>query len=277
MAAAGEASATIARPLHVAINGAAGRMGRALCTLLSDDRRFVLTRAIVPADAAQVGKAVYPGTEAPRFTAGWRDTPVLDVVVDFSSPAGLRDALAFCLHTNTALVTGTTGCDAALQAELEAASSRIALLRAANFSLGVAVLARLVRDAAAALPAWDAEIIEAHHAAKRDAPSGTALALGRAVAQARDTHAATPAANTNRNGARVPGAVGYAVLRGGDIVGEHTAMLIGQGERLELSHRATDRAVFARGALHAASWLAGRGAGAWSLDDVLATPRAPTS
>ena len=273
MVAAGQASnIAVDRPVRIAVNGAGGRMGRALCVLLSGDRRFVLARAIVPAGAAQVGEAVYPGTEAPRFTDGWRDAPVLDVVVDFSSPAGLRDALAFCLHTDTALVTGTTGCDAALQAELEAASSRIALLRAANFSLGVAVLARLVREAAAALPAWDAEIIEAHHAAKRDAPSGTALALGRAVAQARDAHAATPAANTNRNGARAPGSVGYAVLRGGDIVGEHTAMLIGQGERLELTHRATDRAVFARGALHAASWLAGRGAGAWSLDDVLATP-----
>jgi 4-hydroxy-tetrahydrodipicolinate reductase len=277
MAAAGLASATIVRPLRVAINGAAGRMGRALCALLSADRRFVLARAVVPAEAAQVDEAVYPGTGTPRFTVGWRDAPVLDVVVDFSSAAGLRDALAYCLHTGTALVTGTTGCDAALQAELAAASARIALLRAANFSLGVAVLARLVREAAAALPTWDAEIIEAHHAAKRDAPSGTALALGRAVAQARDAHAATPAANTRRNGARVPGSVGYAVLRGGDIVGEHTAMLIGQGERLELSHRATDRAVFARGALHAAAWLAGRGAGAWSLDDVLASPRAPAA
>ena len=277
MVAAGEAAATSVRPLRVAVNGAAGRMGRALCTLLSDDRRFVLARAIVPAGAAEVDGAVYPGTAAPHFTAGWGDAPLLDVVIDFSSPAGLRDALAFCLRTDTALVTGTTGCDAALQAELAAASSRIALLRAANFSLGVAVLARLVREAAAALPAWDAEIVEAHHAAKRDAPSGTALALGRAVAQSRDAHAATPAADPNRNGARVPGSVGYAVLRGGDIVGEHTVMLIGQGERLELSHRATERSVFARGALHAASWLAGRNAGAWSLDDVLATPRAPAS
>ena len=127
MVAAGEAAATSVRPLRVAVNGAAGRMGRALCTLLSDDRRFVLARAIVPAGAAEVDGAVYPGTAAPHFTAGWGDAPLLDVVIDFSSPAGLRDALAFCLRTDTALVTGTTGCDAALQAELAAASSRIAL------------------------------------------------------------------------------------------------------------------------------------------------------
>ncbi|MEO7072300.1 MAG: 4-hydroxy-tetrahydrodipicolinate reductase [Rhodanobacter sp.] len=276
MPAAGQASdAAAVRPLRIAVNGAGGRMGRALCTLLAEDRRFVLAHAVLAAGAAQVGSAVYAGATAPLFSAGWGDAPTLDVVVDFSSAQGLRGALAHCLQTGAALVTGTTGCDAALQAQMDAASARIALLHAANFSLGVAVLTRLVREAAAALPGWDAEIVEVHHAAKRDAPSGTALALGQVVAQSREA-AASPTTSLQRSGARVAGSIGYAVVRGGDIVGEHTVMLIGQGERLELTHRASDRSVFARGALHAAYWLGGRDAGAWSLDDVLAAPCAPT-
>lgn len=262
-----------AQPVRIAINGAGGRMGRALCTLLADDHRLQLLRATVATGSPLVGMPVVSDVGGLRYGVGWDDAPMLDVVVDFSHADGLRAALEYCLCTGTALVTGTTGCDAALLARLQAASARIGVLHAANFSLGVAMLARLSRLAAAALPGWDAEIVEAHHAAKRDAPSGTALMLGDAVAQARssaDGRAAAP----DRRGARVPGSIGYAVVRGGDIVGEHTVMLIGQGERLELAHRATDRAVFARGALQAAVWLRGRGAGAWTLDDVLAAPTA---
>ena len=147
------------------------------------------------------------------------------------------------------------------------------ILRAANFSLGVAVLTRLLREAAAALPSWDLEIVEAHHGRKQDAPSGTALALGHAAAAARHT---TPEAavysREGQTGERIDGSIGFAVVRGGDIVGEHTAMLIGQGERLELVHRATDRSIFARGALQAAHWLAGRAPGQWQLDNVIASP-----
>lgn len=267
------ASAANSAPLRIGINGAAGRMGSVLCQLIAGDPRFVLAHTAVPAGAARVGSAVHPRQSALHFSQGWADAPALDVVVDFSAPAGLRDVLAFCLQTGTALVTGTTGGDAALQAQLHAAGERIALMQAANFSLGIAVLARLLREAAAALPAWDAEVLELHHAAKRDAPSGTALALGRALAVGRDANANPAAANSDRSGPRVAGSVGYAVLRGGDVVGEHTALLIGQGERLELTHRATDRAVFARGALHAAHWLARQGPGSWSLDDMLASTR----
>jgi 4-hydroxy-tetrahydrodipicolinate reductase len=170
-----------------------------------------------------------------------------------------------------ALVTGTTGIDDGLAQRLKVAASHIAVLRAANFSLGVAVLTRLLRDAAAALPEWDLEILEAHHGRKQDAPSGTALALGRAAAEARGSTLEDTAihAREGQVGARKAGGIGFAVLRGGDIVGEHTAMLATGGERLELVHRATDRGIFAGGALEAAAWLAGRAPGDYSIEDVL--------
>jgi 4-hydroxy-tetrahydrodipicolinate reductase len=135
----------------------------------------------------------------------------------------------------------------------------------------VAVLTRLLRQAAAALPDWDLDIIEAHHNRKEDAPSGTALALGEAAADARDSTLAESAvyAREGRTGPRKLGTIGFAVVRGGDIVGEHVALLMGQGERVELAHRATDRSIFARGALEAAHWLSGRTAGAYDLDAML--------
>lgn len=261
-------------PIRLAINGASGRMGQALLSLLRTDDRFELAHALVSPGSAHDGQAIWPG-HALRYARDWSQAPALDVVVDFSGPAGLAAALDHCLAHGIPLVTGTTGLDPALQARLDAAGARIALLRAANFSLGVALLTRLLREAAAALPDWDLEIVEAHHGRKQDAPSGTALALGQAAAAARDTtlDAAAVYRREGRTGERVPGSIGFAVVRGGDIVGEHQALLIGPGERLELGHRATDRVIFARGALQAAHWLVGRAAGHWRLEDVLASPR----
>lgn len=266
------------RRVRVAINGASGHMGAALCGLLANDRRFELLRAVVPAGSAQLGAPVFAGrADGLRYTCEWRDAAPLDVVVDFSTREGLRAALDHCLDAGVALVTGTTGNDTTMEERLSAASARIALLRAANFSLGVAVLTRLLRDAAATFPAWDVEIIEAHHRGKLDAPSGTALALGHAVREGRTASAVEAPyvfGHESTTGARTNGAIGFASVRGGDIVGEHTAMLIASGERLELVHRVTDRAVFARGALRAAHWLSQRAPGAWRLDDVLASPAA---
>jgi 4-hydroxy-tetrahydrodipicolinate reductase len=153
---------------------------------------------------------------------------------------------------------------------MDEATAHIPLLHASNFSVGVAVLARLLRQAAAALPDWDLEILEAHHARKVDAPSGTALALGEAAAAARGITLRKDGIGGTREGARRAGSIGFAVVRGGDIVGEHTAMLIGVGERLELAHRATDRSIFARGAIEAARWVCGQPPGAYSLDAMLA-------
>lgn len=264
------------RPVRLAISGASGRMGCALLTLLGDDKRFELVYAVVAPGSAPDGQPVVVGDAlALRYAHDWTQAPALDVVIDFSGPVGLAAALDHCLTHGAALVSGTTGIDAALEARLAAAGKNIAVLRAANFSLGVAVLTRLLREAAAALPDWDLEIVEAHHGRKQDAPSGTALALGHAAAAARHTtlEAAAVYARQGQTGERVDGSIGFSVIRGGDIVGEHTAMLVGQSERLELVHRATDRSIFARGALRAAHWLAGRKPGQWQLDDVIAQPR----
>lgn len=257
--------------VRVAVNGAAGRMGRVLLELLRRDRRFQLVAAMTAPDAPEMGAPVAHGSEL-RFMHDWSDVGQVDVVIDFSGPEGLATALSYCESSNAALVTGTTGCDDALRARLASAASRIASLQSANFSLGVAVLSRLLREASAALSTWDLEIIEAHHGRKEDAPSGTALALGEAAAEARGITLSEHAvhAREGHTGPRQAGSIGFAVVRGGDIVGEHTAMLIGAGERIELSHRATDRSIFARGAIEAAHWLAGKPPGAYSLDRLLA-------
>jgi 4-hydroxy-tetrahydrodipicolinate reductase len=258
-------------PIRLAINGASGRMGRALLALVREDRRFELVNALVSAGSAHNGAPVFVDSPVSlRYSHDWSSTAA-HVVVDFSGPEGLTAALAYCIAHNAALVTGTTGIDDALQAELDKASKRIPLLHAANFSLGVAVVKRLLREAAAALPDWDLEIIEAHHNRKEDAPSGTALALGHAAAEARGTTLEKDGvyAREGRPGARRSGSIGFAVVRGGDVVGEHTALLLGQGERVELSHRATDRSIFARGALEAAAWLAGCKPGAYNIGDLL--------
>lgn len=260
-----------AETVRVAVNGAAGRMGRLLLELLRRDRRFRLVAAMTAADSPDMGAPVAHGSTL-CFEHDWSKVGALDVVIDFSGPAGLSQALQHCQAHGVALVTGTTGYEAPVAATLDAAAQRVALLHSANFSLGVAVLSRLLRQAAAALPGWDLEIIEAHHGRKEDAPSGTALLLGEAAAAARDTTLAAQAVygREGRTGPREPGHIGFSVVRGGDIVGEHTAMLIGQGERIELSHRATDRSIFARGAIEAAYWLAGRAPGSYSLDAMLA-------
>jgi 4-hydroxy-tetrahydrodipicolinate reductase len=263
-------------PIRIAINGASGRMGQALLALVREDRRFELVHAGVSAGSNHDGKPVYGELSTSlRYSHDWHGTQRVDVVVDFSGPDGLSTALAHCLEHRIALVTGTTGIDAALQKRITDARSHIPVLHAANFSLGVAVLTHLLREAAAALPDWDLEIVEAHHSRKEDAPSGTALALGRVAADARDTTLEKDAVyvREGRPGARRHGSIGFAVVRGGDVVGEHTALLLGQGERVELSHRATDRSIFARGALEAAAWLAGQKAGAYTIDDMLRTRR----
>lgn len=260
----------MSRPFRLAIVGATGRMGRALLDLLKDDARFEVVAAI--ASSSRLGEAVYPGTDGLRFTSEWPAAGALDVVIDFSGPAGLRDALERCRAGGVALVTGTTGLDRDLQDRLEAAARDIPLLRAANFSLGVAVLRRLVREAAAALPDWDLDILEAHHNRKVDAPSGTALALGESAAAGRGVRLADAAVHAREGvtGPRQAGSIGFAVVRGGDIVGEHEVWVVGRGERVELNHRASDRSIFARGAIEAAHWLAGRVPGSYDLDAMLA-------
>lgn len=196
-----------------------------------------------------------------------------DVVIDVSSPEGLRTLLE--RHTRVladrALVVGTTGLDEDLAARLNALRDRVAILVSANFSMGVNLLLALVRQAAAALPAdaWDAEIIETHHRGKTDAPSGTALAIGTAIDEGRGQPGPRRDGRSGRAGPRPTGEVGYHAVRGGGVAGEHRTLFLGARERIEIAHAALDRDVFAEGALRAARWLAGRAPGLYSVHDVL--------
>lgn len=265
---------TASRP-RIGILGAAGRMGRTLIEAVWANEALML--------AAAVESPLHP--ELGRDIAGWfgRDPTgialaadwspeAVDVLIDFTRPDATLATLEKACRSGTAMVIGTTGFDADGRRSLEAASRRIALCESGNFSLGVYLLQRLVRDAAATLGGdFDIEIVEAHHRHKVDAPSGTALMLGRAAAVGAgvDFDASAVYAREGHTGPRARGSLGFSTVRGGDVVGDHTVMFLGDGERIELSHKASSRMNFARGAVRAAQRLAGRPAGRYSLDDVL--------
>lgn len=233
-------------PVRILIHGASGRMGQALLRLAPSHDRLQVVAAVAP---DKPGQRVIDGI--PHFSVHeLNGVPVFDVAIDFSLPAGFDAVLALCANRGAALVSGMTGLEPVQREAMEAAAARVPVLWAANFSLGVAVLAELVERAAQVLGDWSCDIVESHHAQKLDAPSGTALALG---------------ARAEQGGAQPR----YASLRAGDIIGEHMVQFTGFGERLELTHRATSRDVFARGALHAAAWLAGQDPGRYSLRDLL--------
>jgi 4-hydroxy-tetrahydrodipicolinate reductase len=203
----------------------------------------------------------------PRVLAGR-----CDVLVDFSTPAALPAVLAAATEASTPIVVGTTGLTAEDLRAIEAASLEIAVLQAANMSLGVNLLAHLVREAAARLgDEWDIEIVEMHHRHKADAPSGTALLLGAAAAEGRgiDLAAMSDRGRDGITGPRAPGRIGFASLRGGSVAGDHKLVFAGEGERIELGHRAESREIFARGAIRAALWLYGRPPGLYAMTDVL--------
>lgn len=195
-----------------------------------------------------------------------------DVLIDFSSPSALEAHLAAAVAAGRPIVVGTTGLEPAHHAAINKASHNVAVLQTGNTSLGVNLLAALVRDAAARLgPDWDIEIVEMHHRHKVDAPSGTSLLLGQAAAAGRNVKL-DEVADRGRDGItgpRADGAIGFAALRGGSVAGDHMVILAGEGERIELGHRAESRAIFAKGAVKAALWLAGRPAGRYSMADVL--------
>ena len=195
-----------------------------------------------------------------------------DVFADFSAPDALDQNLESARAANRPILIGTTGLSATHQALIDSASAEIAVLQAANTSLGVNLLAHLVREAAARLgDDWDIEIAEMHHRMKADAPSGTALMLGRAAADGRgvDLDRVSDRARDGITGPRTAGHIGFAALRGGTVAGEHQVIFASEGERIELGHRAESRAIFAHGALAAARWLAGKPAGRYTMADVL--------
>ncbi len=262
--------------VRAVIIGITGRMGQALLRSAAEFADLTITGAVTSRHSPSVGRdAGEPAGTASGLIVTDDLASALaeaDVAIDFSQPQATGANLAACRAAGKPLLIGTTGFAAELtEAELEAAAKEIALLVAPNTSLAVTLLAELVRTAARALPPqFDIEIIEAHHRMKRDAPSGTALALGRAAAEGRGLPLAEAAgASVNRAGPRRQGEIGFAVIRGGDIVGEHEVWFAGPGERLTLGHRASDRAIFARGALRAALWLARQPAGRYAMRDIL--------
>lgn len=194
-----------------------------------------------------------------------------DVFVDFTAPEALEGNLARAVQAGKPILVGTTGLGDEHRALLDAAAEKVALIHAPNTSLGVNLLRHLVEEAAARLGKdWDIEIVEMHHRMKRDAPSGTALLLGAAAANGRGTTLqAVSRFDRTQGGEREAGSIGYAVLRGGSVTGDHQVVFAGEGERLELGHRADSRLIFARGAIAAALWLAGRPAGRYNMADVL--------
>ncbi|WP_294196552.1 4-hydroxy-tetrahydrodipicolinate reductase [uncultured Sphingomonas sp.] len=237
----------------IGIYGSNGRMGRAIATIAAGEGVGVAGGADAGSDPLPIAHAA-------------------DVLVDFSTPAALESHLAAAVAARTPIVIGTTGLLATHQALIERASETIAVLQTGNTSLGVTLLGVLVREAAARLGAdWDIEITEMHHRHKVDAPSGTALLLGEAAAAGRGTRLAEVRVDSRAGlvGARSEGTVGFASLRGGSVVGDHMVVFAGEGERIEIGHRADDRSIFARGAVKAALWLAGRAPGRYAMAEVL--------
>jgi 4-hydroxy-tetrahydrodipicolinate reductase len=261
----------------VAVFGITGRMGQSVVRALRENPAPQLrlcgavassSSARLEQDAAAEGPptGVLVTADTNKALAG------AAVAMEFSVAQRVAEHARACRDHHVPLLVGATGFDAETRAVLEEAAARVAVLIAPNTSIGVAVLNRLVAIAAAALKeGYDVEVSEAHHRMKRDAPSGTALAFGETVARARGKELSELAVY-GRHGSlepRAPGSIGFAVVRAGDIVGEHTVSFAGAGERVELTHRATDRQIFARGAVRAAEWLIGRPPGLYSMGDVL--------
>jgi 4-hydroxy-tetrahydrodipicolinate reductase len=262
--------------VRVAIAGAGGRMGRALIEAATSTPEVALGAAFDVAgspfaghDAGEVcaaAKGVKIGTDAAAALAS------ADVLIDFTRPEGTLAHAKACRAARRAMVIGTTGLAPAQLEEIRAAARDIAIVMAPNMSIGVIVMSKLVEMASRVLgPEYDAEVFEIHHNKKVDAPSGTALLLGKAVAKARGESLEQDAvfARHGNTGERKAGAIGFASLRAGDVVGDHTVYFAGTGERIEITHRSSSRATYAQGAMRAARFAATKGPGLYDMDDVL--------
>ncbi|BCG89203.1 4-hydroxy-tetrahydrodipicolinate reductase [Mesorhizobium sp. 113-3-9] len=250
-------------PVRIAIAGALGRMGRQMVEAVQADPRLALVARFHRPDS--VGDGLVSRDDA---------LAMADVVIDFTTPAASADLARFCANRGgPALVVGSTGFDAAELADIADAAKTIPIVRSGSFSLGLNMLVGLVEQAARALDAddWDAEIFESHHRHKVDAPSGTALMLGQAVAGGRGVELDAVARRVRDGliGARPAGEIGFAVARGGSIIGEHSVSFCTEGELVTLSHAAGDRIMFARGAIAAALWVADRSPGEYDMRDML--------
>jgi len=262
--------------INVAITGAAGRMGRTLVQAISEAEGVVLSAAFENSTSSVLGSDAgeLAGTGANNVIIRSDMAAVVsqfDVLIDFSVPSATLAALALCAQNNKNLVIGTTGFDAAGEQAIKTAAKQISIVKSANLSVGVNLSFKLIEQAAAAMKEADVEIIEAHHRHKIDAPSGTAKEMGRLVAQARGQSLDDVAVyqRVGETGERKAGTIGFESIRAGDIVGEHTVMFVGKGERIEITHRASSRANYAEGAMRAVQFLATSAPGLFSMRDVL--------
>lgn len=263
--------------VQIAINGAGGRMGRELTIACQRNEALRLAAAFEAPDSSLLGQDV--GRIATGEDVGVvitssqaRADASFEVLVDFTRPDSCMAAVEYCATHGVAMVIGTTGFDADQLARIDAAAEKICIVKAANFSAGVNLTLQLLATAAKALgDSVDIEVIEAHHRHKVDAPSGTALRMGEVLAQAtgRDLDDCAVYARHGHTGERARQTIGFQTLRGGDIVGEHTVLFAGDGERIEISHKASSRQTFAGGAMRAAGWAAQQAPGRYDMNDVL--------
>ncbi|MBS0390644.1 MAG: 4-hydroxy-tetrahydrodipicolinate reductase [Comamonadaceae bacterium] len=269
-------SSTTSTPRRVAVAGASGRMGHMLIEAILARGDCVLAGALDLAGSPAVGQdaAAFLGrSSGVAITADLRaGLQNADVLIDFTRPEGTLAHVALCAELGVQLVIGTTGFSDAQKATIEAAARQVAIVLAPNMSVGVNVTLKLLQMAAQALATgYDIEIIEAHHKHKVDAPSGTALKMGEVIAEAQGTQLADRAVyeRYGHTGERKEGSIGFATVRGGDIVGDHTVLFAGTGERVEISHKSSSRAGYAQGSLRAVGFLAGQRNGLFDMFDVL--------
>jgi 4-hydroxy-tetrahydrodipicolinate reductase len=255
--------------IRIVIAGAAGRMGQALIHAISEDKDMVVSGAFEAKDSPALGKEA-----SPSVTITDDPLPLLanaDALMDFTRPHVSVELAALAAQARIVHVLGTTGCSAEDDAKIRAAARHATIIKSGNMSLGINLLQALVKQAAKALPNFDVEIVEMHHRSKIDAPSGTALMLGRAAAEARgvslEDHSAR--GRDGNMGPRMDGDIGFASLRGGSVIGDHQVILAGPEERITLGHIAEGRAIFAHGAIAAAKWGQGKKPGFYTMADVL--------
>jgi 4-hydroxy-tetrahydrodipicolinate reductase len=263
--------------LKIGVIGCAGRMGQMLIRAASANERCLVVGGVERSGASMIGRDVgaLAGIEPLGVPVGDNAGELFDAadaVLEFTSPAATLQHAELAAKRRKVHVIGTTGLDVAQIATLQRHAKQTAIIMAPNMSLGVNLLLRLVTQVARSLDSdWDIEIVEMHHRAKVDAPSGTALALGKAAAEGRGVSLDRVAARgrDGMTGARRRGDIGFAVLRGGDVVGEHSVVFAADGERVEITHKATSREIFARGAIRAALWAQDKPPGFYSMADVL--------
>jgi 4-hydroxy-tetrahydrodipicolinate reductase len=262
--------------VRIAVFGAGGKVGKAIVRAIAEVKDATLVAAVERSDfpylAADISQLAGLPASGVRVVDQRPGPGAADVWVDFSAPAASVANTVAAVAARAAMVIGTTGLSAADKEKIAAAAKTIPVVLAPNMSVGVNVMLKLVADAARSLgPTYDIEIVETHHRAKRDAPSGTALRLGEAAAEGSRRDFSTTARFERHGdiGPRPDTEIGIQTLRGGDVVGDHTVFFLGQGDRIEITHRASSRDTFAHGAVRAALWLAGKGPGLFDMRDVL--------